>query len=158
MRHRPFPPSSSSLPPWPVGAPGETGGYVIPPSTSLPTAREGTVVVKGVAFNPKEVQTSVGKEVVWTFDDGGLEHTVTADDGSFDSGRGPVQEGSSRSRGRSPTLQRPRPDARNDRRRVAKPGGHDRRAVLCMRRFGADGEERSEPRHLKLELLQNGVQ
>ena len=45
------------------------------------------VVVKDIAFNPKEVATSVGHTVTWTFDDSGLGHTVTADDGSFDSGR-----------------------------------------------------------------------
>jgi len=45
------------------------------------------VLVKNVAFNPQEVRTTVGKPVTWKFDDGGLEHTVTADDNSFDSGR-----------------------------------------------------------------------
>lgn len=69
------------------GCSHESGGNVVPPSTSAPSVGEGAVVVKGIAFNPKQVHTPVGKEVVWTFDDGGLEHTVTADDGSFDSGR-----------------------------------------------------------------------
>ena len=73
-----------------LGATGcnkESGGDVTPDSTAPLSVGEGQVVIKGIAFNPKEVHTTVGKPVTWTFDDGGLEHTVTADDKSFDSGR-----------------------------------------------------------------------
>ena len=45
------------------------------------------VTIKGIAFNPKEVHVKVGQQLVWNWEDGGLEHTVTADDKSFDSGR-----------------------------------------------------------------------
>ena len=45
------------------------------------------MLVQGIAFTPKELRTPVGQPVTWKFDDGGLEHTVTADDKSFDSGR-----------------------------------------------------------------------
>lgn len=48
---------------------------------------EGTVVVRNVSFNPSRLTVRVGEEVVWSFDDNGLGHTVTADGGSFDSGR-----------------------------------------------------------------------
>ena len=73
-----------------LGATGcnkESGGDVTPESTAPPIVGECQVVIKGIAYNPKEVHTTVGKRVTWTFDDGALEHTVTADDKSFDSGR-----------------------------------------------------------------------
>lgn len=70
-----------------TGCDQESGGDVTPDSTTPPSLAEGEVLVKGISFNPKEVHTTVGKPVTWTFDDGGLEHTVTADDKSFDSGR-----------------------------------------------------------------------
>jgi plastocyanin len=70
-----------------VGCTDEGGGDVTPDSTAPPVVGEGQVLVKGIAFNPKEVRTPVGRPVTWNFDDGGLEHTVTADDKSFDSGR-----------------------------------------------------------------------
>ncbi len=70
-----------------VGCTDESGGDVTPDSTAPPVVPEGQVLVKGVAFTPRELTTPIGKPVTWVFDDGGLEHTVTADDGSFDSGR-----------------------------------------------------------------------
>ncbi len=73
-----------------VGAAGcqeESGGDLTPDSTDPPAVPEGQVLVKGIAFNPKEVRTTVGKPVTWIFDDGGLEHTVTEDNNAFDSGR-----------------------------------------------------------------------
>jgi plastocyanin len=73
-----------------VGAAGcrqESGGDVTPDSTTPPSIAEGEVLVKSVAFNPRELRIAVGKPVTWRFDDGGLQHTVTADDNSFDSGR-----------------------------------------------------------------------
>jgi plastocyanin len=70
-----------------AGCKQESGGDVTPDSTAPPNVAEGEVLVKGVAFTPRELKTTVGKPVTWKFDDGGLEHTVTADDNSFDSGR-----------------------------------------------------------------------
>ncbi len=62
------------------------GGAVAPPPASV-AAGEGKVVIQGIAFNPARVEVPVGKELVWTFADNGLTHSVTADDASFDSGR-----------------------------------------------------------------------
>ena len=73
-----------------LGAAGcnkEGGGDVGIPSSTVPASGEGPVTIKGIAFNPKEVHVKVGKELLWNWEDGGLEHTVTADDKSFDSGR-----------------------------------------------------------------------
>ena len=46
-----------------------------------------TVVLRGTAFTPSRLSAKVGQDVVWSWNDGGVAHTVTADDGSFDSGR-----------------------------------------------------------------------
>ena len=70
-----------------AGCKSESGGDVTPDSTAPPNVPAGEVLIKGVAFNPQELKATVGKPVTWKFDDGGLEHTVTADDNSFDSGR-----------------------------------------------------------------------
>ena len=43
----------------------------------------GTVVIRDLAFNPADINARVGEDVVWNFDDKGVAHTVTADDGSF---------------------------------------------------------------------------
>jgi plastocyanin len=65
----------------------DTGGTVTGPSTTVASAGEGIVVIQNTSYNPERVTTAVGKEVVWKFKDNGLNHTVSADDGSFDSGR-----------------------------------------------------------------------
>lgn len=70
-----------------AGCKQEGGGDVTPDSTAPPNVAAGEVLIKSVAFNPQEVKATVGKPVTWKFDDGGLQHTVTADDNSFDSGR-----------------------------------------------------------------------
>ena len=44
-------------------------------------------MIRDRAFNPATVNARVGKDVVWNFDDHGVAHTVTADNGSFDSGK-----------------------------------------------------------------------
>src|SRR5579864_4396046 len=43
------------------------------------------VDMKNVAFSPTTLEIQAGQTVTWTNDDP-LQHTVTADDGSFDSG------------------------------------------------------------------------
>jgi plastocyanin len=43
------------------------------------------VLVKNVAFTPASVMIQVGQKVVWTFDDGSVRHTVTADLNGFGS-------------------------------------------------------------------------
>ncbi len=70
-----------------AGCNKETGGDVGVPDSTAPAVGEGPVTIKGIAFNPKEVHVKVGQALLWNWDDGGLEHTVTADDKSFDSGR-----------------------------------------------------------------------
>ena len=56
------------------GGPGYYGG-----------ARDGDVLVRGMAFNPPEVHIRPGGDVTWQFMDR-EPHTVTADNNSFDSG------------------------------------------------------------------------
>lgn len=56
------------------------------PSTTV-VVQEGTVLIRNIDYNPPRLRVPVGKEVVWRFDGNGVGHTVTADDGSFDSGR-----------------------------------------------------------------------
>jgi len=47
------------------------------------------VSIKNLAFNPAQINARPGDDVVWSFDDNGTAHTVTADNGSFDSGKRP---------------------------------------------------------------------
>ena len=60
-----------------------------PTSTTAPTQSQsnGTsaVTVQNSSFAPPAVAVKAGEKVVWTFRDS-FSHTVTADDGSFDSG------------------------------------------------------------------------
>ena len=58
------------------------GGAVPGPSTRV-TGPQGFVVVAHVAYSPNRLEVPVGKEVVWTVEDG--THTVVADDFSFSS-------------------------------------------------------------------------
>ncbi len=44
----------------------------------------GAVTIQNVAFDPTSISVAVGTTVTWTNRDS-VEHTVTADDGSFDS-------------------------------------------------------------------------
>jgi plastocyanin len=43
------------------------------------------VTIKNFAYTPKEIEITQGDKVVWTSEDA-VEHTVTADNGDFDSG------------------------------------------------------------------------
>lgn len=67
-------------------APKDTGGAFegLPAATPIP---EGSVLVQAISYRPQQLTVSPGGEVVWIFDEGGVAHTVTAEDGSFDSGR-----------------------------------------------------------------------
>lgn len=58
-----------------------------PTPSTIPAVTEGTVLIRDIAFHPTRVTAAVGKEVVWQWQDNGITHSVTADDGSFDSGR-----------------------------------------------------------------------
>lgn len=44
------------------------------------------VSISGLKYNPQSIEIKAGDTVVWTNNDD-REHTVTADDGSFESGR-----------------------------------------------------------------------
>jgi plastocyanin len=48
------------------------------------------VAIQGMAFDPDPVKGAAGDTVTWTNQDA-MTHTVTADDGSFDSG--PLNQG-----------------------------------------------------------------
>lgn len=65
------------------GSGGDGGAVTRPTAEAIPT---GTVLVQDIAFTPARTTVKVGEEVTWTVDDGGLKHTITADDASFDSG------------------------------------------------------------------------
>ena len=41
------------------------------------------IVVKDLRFRPVKMSVKVGGEVSWAFEDKGINHNVTADDGSF---------------------------------------------------------------------------
>jgi plastocyanin len=55
----------------------------------LPTAASAqatdTVALQDNVFNPRQVTSSSGATLVWS-NNGAAQHTITADDGSFDSG------------------------------------------------------------------------
>ncbi len=70
-----------------------------PPATAQATqppatAQAASVQIKDFEFTPNTLTIKVGSTVTWT--NGGSTHTVTADDGSFDSGQ--LQNGKSYSR------------------------------------------------------------
>jgi plastocyanin len=49
-------------------------------------AQSQSVNISGLAFSPASVSVTAGGTVTWTNNDAGIPHTVTADNGSFDSG------------------------------------------------------------------------
>lgn len=49
-------------------------------------AADQSVNIAGLAFSPASVNVNPGDTVTWTNNDAGIPHTVTADNGSFDSG------------------------------------------------------------------------
>src|SRR5215472_10464088 len=56
-----------------------------PAGSVFAQSADATVNMQSLAFSPKEVHVTAGQTVLWTNSDP-LQHTVTADDGSFDSG------------------------------------------------------------------------
>src|SRR5512140_1835519 len=50
------------------------------------TASTGAVTIQGFAFEPATLTVKVGTSVIWTNKDGRT-HTITSDDGVWDSGR-----------------------------------------------------------------------
>ena len=65
------------------------------PTPGTPPAQQASVTIKDFEFAPSKVTIKVGGTVTWT-NDGPSAHTITADDGSFDSGQ--LQEGKTFSR------------------------------------------------------------
>ena len=45
------------------------------------------VVLSDISFEPSEITVDPGTTITFVHEDGGIPHTVTADDGSFDSGQ-----------------------------------------------------------------------
>jgi plastocyanin len=54
-------------------------------NTSVNTNNPNTVSIKNMAFSPGQLSVTTGTTVTWVNNDG-ITHTVTADDGSFNSG------------------------------------------------------------------------
>ena len=54
------------------------------------------IVIQNKAFAPKEETITVGEALTWVHEDPGAFHTVTADDGSFDSNPGCTAEKTNR--------------------------------------------------------------
>ena len=69
-----------------LGGSNDDPGALSAPSTTLALG-EGVVIVKNISYNPARIAVPVGREVVWTIDDNGVNHSITADDSSFDSGK-----------------------------------------------------------------------
>jgi hypothetical protein len=65
---------------------GYGDGYGYGYGGSYGSARDDTVYVRNMAFNPAEVRIRQGEDVTWLFGDR-EPHTVTADNNSFDSGK-----------------------------------------------------------------------
>src|SRR4051812_39421910 len=62
-----------------------SGGVTPPPTTAPPAPSTASVHLAGARFAPSSVTVAVGATVTWINDDAS-KHTVTADNGSFDSG------------------------------------------------------------------------
>src|SRR5260370_32078563 len=62
--------------------PGRPGGHELSSDAGSPAA---TIEVQRLAFTPASFTITAGQALVWSFDDGGVTHTVTGD--GFDSGQ-----------------------------------------------------------------------
>ena len=65
------------------------------PTPGTPPTQQASVQIKDFEFAPSKVTIKVGGTITWT-NEGASAHTVTADDGSFDSGQ--LQKGKTFSR------------------------------------------------------------
>jgi plastocyanin len=91
----PTPPPSAATN-TPMVMPTGTPAALTPTQTpSTPQAQQASVQIKDFEFAPSKVTIKVGGTVTWT-NEGASAHTVTADDGSFDSGQ--LQKGKTFSR------------------------------------------------------------
>jgi plastocyanin len=89
----PRPPAATNTP---MVVPTGTPAALKPTQTpSTPQAQQASVTIKDFEFAPSTVTIKVGGTVTWT-NDGPSAHTVTADDGSFNSGE--LQKGKTFSR------------------------------------------------------------
>lgn len=77
-------PVATATPASPSPTPVTATQPTTPPEDAPPETRD--VAISGFAFQPAQVSVPVGTRVNWTNVDGAA-HTVTAEDGSFDSGR-----------------------------------------------------------------------
>ncbi len=68
------------------GGDDEGGDENAPQGSGDAAAGASAVDISGFAFNPGNIEIAAGTEVTWTNNDSSA-HTVTADDGSFDSGK-----------------------------------------------------------------------
>lgn len=73
-----------------TASPAATAAPVVatasPAASGAPAAAGSTVSIKSFSFTPASITIAVGDSITWTNNDS-AGHTVTADDGSFDSGR-----------------------------------------------------------------------
>ena len=67
-----------------TSAPAASGGGSATTAAAGDSAAAGTVVAKDIAYNPTEIRVKVGDTVTFKNEDG-FAHTVTADNGEFDS-------------------------------------------------------------------------
>ncbi len=68
-----------------VAACGSSAGGTTTTAANGTTASPGAVVIDNFAFMPSTLTVEVGSAVTW-MNEQGVDHTVTADDNSFDSG------------------------------------------------------------------------
>ncbi|HZO72556.1 MAG TPA: cupredoxin family copper-binding protein [Ktedonobacteraceae bacterium] len=74
--------TSSTFPTVPTSVPSSAPTSA---ATSVPRTAPNNIAIAGFAFNPKTLTIKVGTKIIWTNDDPSI-HTVTADNGAFNSG------------------------------------------------------------------------
>lgn len=61
------------------------GGSDTGPDVDAAAPEKNTVVVRDISFKPDELEVEAGDTVTWRFEDKGIPHDVTGEDGSFKS-------------------------------------------------------------------------